>query len=289
MAISIKNEHLCLTFSAKGAELQSVKGIDSDTAYLWSGDPTHWGKFSPVLFPIIGALKNNKYIYDGKSYELPRHGFARDMEFEYEQISSNELIFTLNATSETLKNYPFNFTLSLKYQLIKADIFCTYTITNSGENDMFFSIGGHPAFAVPLNNEGAYTVYYLAFNNDEELTYHHIVDNLVSDQTSTIKLDEGKLFLKHELFYDDALVFKNLKSDRISLMNTKNYNGLDFHFKDFPYFGIWAAKDADFVCLEPWCGVADGLNHNQQLEDKEGMIKLATNEDWERTWSVTFF
>lgn len=289
MAISIKNEHLCLTFSAKGAELQSVKGIDSDTAYLWSGDPTHWGKFSPVLFPIIGALKNNKYIYDGKSYELPRHGFARDMEFEYEQISSNELIFTLNATSETLKNYPFNFTLSLKYQLIKADIFCTYTITNSGENDMFFSIGGHPAFAVPLNNEGAYTDYYLAFNNDEELTYHHIVDNLVSDQTSTIKLDEGKLFLKHELFYDDALVFKNLKSDRISLMNTKNYNGLDFHFKDFPYFGIWAAKDADFVCLEPWCGVADGLNHNQQLEDKEGMIKLATNEDWERTWSVTFF
>lgn len=289
MAITIKNEHLCLTFSAKGAELQSVKGVDSGTEYLWSGNPAYWGKFSPVLFPIIGALKYNHYFFEGKTYTLPRHGFARDLEFEYDQISSTEILFTLHSNSETLKSYPFQFKLSLRYQLIQAEICCTYEVTNPSKQDLFFSIGGHPAFAAPLNNEGTYNDYYLQFDKDEEVSYHHIVDNLISDQTSTLKLDEGKLFLKHELFYEDALVFKNLKSDKISLLNTKNYNGLDFHFKGFPYFGIWAAKDADFVCLEPWCGIADGVNHNQQLADKEGMIRLAANEEWKRKWSVTFF
>jgi len=289
MTISLENEHLRLTFAAKGAELQYVTGVDSGTEYLWSGDANFWGKFSPVLFPIIGALKNNSYKFEGEIYELPRHGFARDMDFKYEKISAHEIVFTLNANHQTLKNYPFEFKLCLRYQLNKTNICCTYEVSNTGTKDLFFSIGGHPAFAAPLNNQGIYTDYYLQFNKDEELTYHHIVDNLVTEETSTIQLNEGKLFLKHDLFYQDSLVFKNLKSDWISLMNTKNYNGLDFHFKDFPYFGIWAAKDADFICLEPWCGIADGVNHNQQLEDKEGMIKLAANEEWKRKWSVTFF
>ncbi len=109
------------------------------------------------------------------------------------------------------------------------------------------------------------------------------------DEITTLQLTEKRLPLKHELFYDDALVFKNLKSDSISLMNTKNYNGLNFKFKDFPYFGIWAAKDAPFVCLEPWCGIADSMQHNQQLKDKEGIITLAPKENWQRTWQVTCF
>ena len=140
------------------------------------------------MFPIIGALKNNQYQFEGKTYELPRHGFARDMEFEYSQISSTEILFTLKSNSETLKNYPFQFKLSLRYQLIKAEIYCTYEISNPGKADLFFSIGGHPAFAAPLNNEGIYTDYYLQFDKDEEVSYHQIVDNLISDQTSTCLL-----------------------------------------------------------------------------------------------------
>ena len=289
MAISIQNEHLVLTFSAIGAELQSVKGTDSLTEYLWSGDAKVWGKFSPVLFPIIGALKNNIYLFEGQTYTLPRHGFARDMHFEYEQISSNEISFTLEANEETLKNYPFNFKLCIKYQLVKAALYCTYQVINRDKKELFFSIGGHPAFAAPLNNEGNYTDYYLQFNKDEEITYHHIVDNLIADETTTVKLTEGKLFLKHELFNHDALVFKNLKSDCISLKNIINYSGLEFQFKDFPYFGIWAAKNANFVCLEPWCGIADGVHHHQQLTIKEGIINLPIHAKFERTWGVTFF
>ena len=289
MTISLENEHLRLTFAKKGAELQHITGVDSGTEYLWNGDLNYWGKFSPVLFPIIGALKNNQYKFQDKNYDLPRHGFARDMEFEYKQLSTNEIVFTLHSTDEILHYYPFKFKLCLRYQLIKTEIYCTYEVTNVDHSDMFFSIGGHPAFAAPLNEQGIYNDYYLYFNRDEEITYHHIVDNLIAEETSTIQLNEGKLFLKHALFYKDALVFKNLKSDCITLMNTKNYNGLDFHFKGFPYFGIWAAKDANFICLEPWCGIADGIKHNQQLKDKEGIIKLAANTQWKRKWSVTFF
>ena len=289
MKVSIANEHFRAIFDTKGAELQHVTGVDSDTEFLWSGDPNYWGKFSPVLFPIIGALKNNQYEYNGQMYNLPRHGFARDLEFGVEQIDEHEILFTLTHSDETLKVYPFEFKLGLRYKIFKASLCCTYEVSNPSTDNLLFSIGGHPAFAAPLNNEGVYADYYLQFNKDEELTYHHIVDNLISEQTSTLKLDEGKLFLKHELFYDDALVCKNLKSDKISLLNTKTYNGLDFGFKDFPFFGIWAAKDADFICLEPWCGIADAIDHNQQLKDKEGIITLAPQTNWERTWQVTFF
>ena len=289
MIVSIRNEHLAIDFSTKGAELKSIVGIDSSVNYMWRGDAQFWGKFSPVLFPIVGALKENTYEYQGEKYNLSRHGFARDMEFAYELIGTTEIAFKLKHTEETLKNYPFEFELTLRYRLSGASLQCTYQVVNPGDKTMLFSIGGHPAFAAPLNNEGTYTDYYLQFNNDDEVTFHHIDDNLIADETTTIQLKDKVLPLTHELFYEDALVFKNLKSNHIRLLNTKNYNGLNFHFEGFPYFGIWAAIDADFVCLEPWCGVADGVNHNQQLEDKEGIEKLAAGETWERSWEVCCF
>ncbi len=289
MEFFIENEHLRVSFASKGAELQHITGIDSGTEYMWSGDPDYWGKFSPVLFPIIGALKENTYQYEGKSYTLPRHGFARDMEFDFERIAEDEILFTLTNTVETLKVYPFEFILRLRYKLKAATLACTYELTNPNSEDLLFSIGGHPAFAAPLNKQGNYTDYFLAFDADEEITYHHIVANMISNETSTLILEDKKLYLNHELFYNDALVIKNLKSKSISLMNTKNYNGVNFQFEDFPYFGIWAAKDADFVCLEPWCGIADSVDHHQQLKDKEGIMALAPNENWQRTWKVTCF
>ncbi|WAC42303.1 aldose 1-epimerase family protein [Pedobacter sp. SL55] len=289
MIVSIRNEHLAVEFSTKGAELRSIVGIDSSINYMWHGDAQFWGKFSPVLFPIVGALKENTYEYQGQRYTLPRHGFARDMEFEHEFSGSTAIAFKLKHTEETLKIYPFEFELTLRYRLRGASLQCTYQVVNLGSQTMLFSIGGHPAFAAPLNNEGVYTDYYLQFNNDDELTFNHIEDNLISDETTTIALNDKILPLKHELFYGDALAFKNLKSNHIRLLNTKNYKGLNFHFEGFPCFGVWAAIDADFVCLEPWCGIADGVSHNQQLEEKEGMQRLAAKETWERSWEVSCF
>jgi galactose mutarotase-like enzyme len=287
--IFLENEHFKASFNARGAELQYITGVHSGTEFLWNGNSNYWGKFSPILFPIVGALKNNQYEYDGVTYELPRHGFARDMEFESNLVSEHEVLFTLTHSNETLKVYPFEFNLGIRYKIFGASLCCTYEVSNPAEKNLLFSIGGHPAFAAPLNKQGVYTDYYLQFNNDNELTYHHITDNLISNQTTTLKLDDGKLFLQHDLFYNDALVFKDLKSDSISLMNSKNYNGLNFKFKDFPYFGIWAAKDANFVCLEPWCGIADSINHNGKLADKEGIIVLPPKAEWQRTWQITCF
>ena len=287
--ITLENENIRLTFASKGAELTSFKSKITGLDYLWKGDPVFWGKFSPVLFPIVGGLKANTYITENQEYELPRHGFARDLDFEVQQISTEELLFTLQSNADTLKVYPFEFILGLRYKISGAALSCTYEVSNPGSKDLLFSVGGHPAFKAPLTPDTTYEDCYLEFSVDESLTYFKIEDNLISDHTDVLHLDHGKLPLKHALFYNDALVFKSLSSETISLKNTKNEHGLHFRFRDFPFFGIWAAKDADFVCLEPWCGIADGVHHQQQLSDKEGITVLSPGNHWNRTWEAEVF
>lgn len=283
--IILENDNLIASFSTKGAELQSLKSKKDNKEYIWDANPEFWAKHSPVLFPIVGALKNNQYLYQGQTYELSRHGFARDQVFEVEPVNASEVVFTLQDSEETRENYPFSFSLSLRYTLSINGLTCSYEVQNPAATDLLFSVGGHPAFATRVNGK-QYGDYQLRFNGDSELEYHKIADNLISDETAVIPLEDQKLQLQHELFYNDALVFKSLKSDKITLSNRVDQSGLEFSFPGFPYFGIWAAKDADFVCLEPWCGIADGVNHNQQLEEKEGIIRLGGNESWQRSWTV---
>lgn len=283
--IILENEHLIARFSAKGAELQSLQSKANQTEYIWEANPEYWSKHSPVLFPIIGALKNNTYFYEGASYELPRHGFARDQEFEVEPIDANEVVFTLRSSPEFKGVYPFDFVLSLRYKLSADGLSCSYEVVNPATVSLLFSVGGHPAFAVPVN-DSRYEDYYLSFNAEDQLSHYKIKDNLISDETAALPLDNHQLKLKHELFYADALVIKNLESTKIRLGNALKGDLLEFAFEGFPYFGIWSAKDANFVCLEPWCGVADSVDSNQQLTLKEGIISLEPGASWSRTWSV---
>ncbi|MDQ1140683.1 aldose 1-epimerase family protein [Pedobacter agri] len=287
--ITLENDYLKVSLNAKGAELQGLYSKETEIEYLWNANPKYWAKHSPVLFPIVGSLKDDHFNYKGKSYELPRHGFARDHVFEIEKTSSAEAVFTLTQSDETRKVYPFHFKLKLIYKLIDRKLNLTYEVINTGNETLLFSIGAHPAFAVPNTPNTNYEDYYLAFNTDEKLTYWKLEDGLVANETGNIELDGHKLNLKHELFYNDALVFKNMQSSCISLLNNKNDYGLHFHFEDFPFFGIWAAKDAPFICLEPWCGVADGVNHDHQLQRKEGITSLAPGKNWERFWEVECF
>lgn len=287
--ITLENDFIKVNIEAKGAELQGLYSKETNIEYLWNGDSSFWGKHSPVLFPIVGSLKSDKYVFNNQTYSLPRHGFARDNEFKAEKINELEAVFTLTDNAETLKVYPFPFELKLTYQIIDRKLILKYTVTNTGSKKMYFSLGAHPAFAVPNTPNTIYEDYYLAFNDDEKLTYWKLKDGLVDDETETIELNRHKLNLKHDLFYNDALVFKTLQSNCISLLNTKNDFGLHFHFDDFPFFGIWAAKDAPFVCLEPWCGVADGTNHNQDLIYKEGIETLNAGDNWNRCWEVECF
>ena len=286
---TLENEYLKIEIAEKGAELQSLLSKETNIDYLWRADPKYWAKHSPVLFPIIGALKDDSYLYKEKKYALPRHGFARDKSFRVIKKEKTEVTLSLSQSDDTLKVYPFYFELLITYKLIESKLVVEYTVKNNGKEKMLFSLGAHPAFGVPNTPNTTYEDYFLTFNDDDKLYHYELIDGLVSDKLEEIKLSGHKLPLNHKLFKNDALVLKTLQSNCISLLNTKNHHGLHFHFEEFPYFGIWAAPDAPFVCLEPWCGVADLSDSNQQLTEKEGINILAPRKQWNRCWEVECF
>jgi len=283
----IENENLRASINPLGAELVNLLKLDDNTEYMWDANPTFWGKTSPVLFPIVGGLKNDTYLFEGIDYKLPRHGFARTMNFEVESQTQNSVVFLLKNSPETEKVYPFEFELRLIYALIVNKLELTYQITNPDTKTLLFSIGGHPAFKCPIENELNYEDYFLEFNEKENLERWPLnSEGLVLNEPLEISKNTNKLLLTKELFYEDALVFKHLKSVCVTLKSRKSPKQLKFEFKNFPYLGIWAAKDADFVCIEPWCGIADSVDTNQNLETKEGIISLETKGVFERSFSI---
>jgi galactose mutarotase-like enzyme len=292
MRITIQNVRVRAVIHPIGAELQELKDLQSGVNYLWSGDPAYWGKYSPVLFPIVGALKENTYFYKGRQYSLPRHGFARERSFECIDQSPESASFLLTADATTREVYPFDFQLVIRYSLLDNLLSCTYMITNPGREDCYFSLGAHPAFAVPFGTSGAdqrYEDYYLEFSDSDSLQRYTLDKGLIGKGTTEMPLPDKKLRLQKELFRQDAIVLKNLPDTEIRLRSDKHAHGLDFGFHDFPFFGIWAAPDAPFVCLEPWCGIADSVDHNKQLTEKEGIIRLPPNEIFERQWTVRIY
>lgn len=286
--IFLENELLYAAIAPKGAELQNLVHKKYGREHMWRGDAAYWGKHSPVLFPIVGGLKNDTYYYKNKTYQLPRHGFARDKVFAAEQLSATEAVFTLTQDEQTLAVYPFTFILKLRYRLNEGTLSCTYEVYNPGNEAMLFSIGAHPAFAVPFTSDTSYTDYYLEFNKAENLQRWKLEDGLIASP-EPLALERNVLPLQESLFYKDAIVLKQMKSNQIKLGCNKISPGLHFKFDNFPFFGIWAAKDAPFVCLEPWCGIADSISHDQQLVNKEGINVLPANSHWQRTWSVECF
>lgn len=284
---TITNNILTAKIKQLGAELCSLYNHQSQLEYMWSADPAFWGKSSPVLFPIVGALKNSQYIHNNKTYTLPRHGFARERVFTVEEHQPDRIVFLLTDDDASRLVYPFSFELRITYTLTNNELQVLYAVTNKGTETMLFSIGAHPAFKVPLTNNNQYTDYYLEFSNAETAPIWPINEaGLIRDTPTTFFTASQQLKLNKELFYNDALVFKNLRSNCIAIGSSKDQHKLEFLFDDFPFFGIWAAKNADFVCLEPWCGIADSVHHNQQLQDKEGIEKISANETWKRSWCV---
>ena len=286
---TIENDVLKVVVQAKGAELNSIYNKIEQTEYLWSGDPAFWGKKSPVLFPIVGTLKDDTYIFDGKSYKLGRHGFAREMTFAVTVQSTDTITLTLESNTETLQKYPFPFRFDITYWIEQNRLAVLYTVTNTGNGTMYFSVGGHPAFKLPLDENNDYNDYYLLFNHAENAGRWPISkDGLIESQPTPL-LNGNRLSLAKELFFKDAIVLKHLQSNEVKLTSGKSRTGIDFDFTGFPYLGIWAAKNADFVCIEPWCGIADSVQADQQLEFKEGIETLRAGETFERTWSVTVY
>lgn len=293
--ITIENAFLKVSCKPEGAELTGIFSKQTGLEYLWQAGK-EWTKHAPVLFPIVGQLKDNTYYHKEKDYKLERHGFARNLKFEIEDSKTDCVTFILKSNSETLKIFPFEFALRITYSLSYDKLSVEYKVENTGYDEMYFSIGAHPAFKIPYPpspHKGVYEYenyddYFLEFSEKENAPRWLLQSGLIAESESFL-LNQSILPLTKKLFYNDALVFKILKSETISIKSKKSSNGLYFHCKGFPYFGIWAAKDADFVCLEPWCGIADSINTNQQLQDKEGINKLNSGENFVCQYSIQPF
>jgi galactose mutarotase-like enzyme len=286
----LENDFLKVSIRPKGAELTGIYNKTSQLDYLWMGDPEFWEKHSPVLFPIVGGLKNNTYFFNNRPYQLPRHGFAREKIFSITHQSFDSIGFSLQCDDETLFAYPFYFELKITYSLNRSELSVGYEVNNLMSDEMYFSIGGHPAFKVPLTPDTAYEDYFLEFNKTENSERWLVSpDGLIEERSVPFFKDDAVIPLRKELFQHDALVFKDLQSNRVSLKCTKHSHGLDFDFPGFPFMGIWAAKNADFVCIEPWCGIADNVNTDQQLKNKEGIIRLDKKESYKKEWKVSFW
>jgi galactose mutarotase-like enzyme len=288
--ITIENDQLKVQVKTKGAELDSIYSKETNLEYLWSGDAKFWNKKSPILFPIVGTLKDNTYFYNNKPYILTRHGFARDMDFSVIAQADSAVTLTLSDIDETLRNFPFPFRLDVTYSLESSNVFVNYRVTNTGSDNMFFSIGAHPAFKIPLDKKLDYHDYYFEFEQTED-AYRWLISSqgLIEPVTVPFLINTNILHITRELFRDDALVFKYLNSHKVKLKSNRSKHGVEVSYPGFPFLGLWAAPGADFVCIEPWCGIADSTTSKQEFINKEGINLLTPSQVFKRTWSVHLF
>lgn len=280
MKIILSNSELTATINSFGAELISLKN-NSNREYIWEGNPDYWGKHSPILFPIVGSLKNNSYRYNNSIFHLPRHGFAREMDFDVIEQSNEKVVFSLKETAATLEKYPFKFELQISYTLTNSELKIGFNVINNNSFSMPFSIGAHPAFAIANKFES----YELLFEKSENLVVSKLKNDLISNTTYKLPIENNSLPLTYSLFENDALIFKTIESKSVTICE----NGIPFlkvHYNDFPSLGIWTKSQAPFICIEPWIGYADTVENNGNLEEKEGIKILGVNQTFETNYLI---
>jgi len=280
LTITISNSNLTAQINHFGAELFSLKNSENKE-YIWEGNPAFWGKHSPVLFPIVGTLKNNSFQFKDSEYHLSRHGFARDMEFELIKKSENSATFSLISTIETKKVYPFDFELQICYALDENKLNIDYKVINKNDSIMPFSIGAHPAFALPKPFEE----YSLDFEYIETLMSYELENDLLSDKFSTIEMIENQVPLSYSLFEKDALIFKKLDSKSITILENKKPL-LRVRFDTFPNLGIWTKSNAPFLCIEPWLGYSDTVHSSGNILEKEGVQLLEAKKSLQCNFTI---
>lgn len=264
----LKNDILELTIDNLGAEITKVKHLGETISH--DRDPKYWGRNAPVLFPIVGSLKDSKYIFENQEYNLSQHGFARDSLFEVIYKDDNEVTFLLTSNSSTKLMYPFDFELKITYILVDNAYKVIYDVTNASDIDMYYQLGAHPAFKVKLNEN-----YTIEMAN--EGIFYNLVGPLVNQ---AVKYNQVKLNCDIETFKDGALIYEPTGNKEIKLLKD-NQDYITITFDDFSLIGIWAPeeKDSPFVCLEPWNGIADFINQpGYDLKDKQHIRKLEPNK-----------
>lgn len=287
MNYEIKNEFIKAKIKSFGAELNSLQKCGEELEYIWQGDSKYWNRHSPILFPIVGRLKDDSYFYKNQKYNMTQHGFARDKEFELVKNEADFIEFRLKSDEKTLEIYPFSFELYLSYKLEKSSLIVSYKVINKSDDKMLFSIGAHPAFNWTLKENEKKEDYFLEFENIKQTKRYFLNDKGLVYKHEDLKIIDNKIALNEELFKNDALVFNDLNIKTLTLKNSNNEEFVKLNFENFPYLGIWSKPSgAPFVCIEPWFGVADEQNSNQNFEDKKGIISLEKDEIFSCFYSI---
>ncbi|MCM1498360.1 MAG: aldose 1-epimerase family protein [Clostridium sp.] len=284
----LENNMLKVTVNHFGAELSGIVKKESGVEYMWNADERFWKRSSPVLFPIVGSLKNKEFLYEGKAYPMGQHGFARDMEFSLVSNTGTECWFSLSSDETTVQKYPFAFTLEIGYVLEENTLKVLWKVVNEDDKQMYFSIGGHPAFMCPLDGEGKQTDYFIAFDTDKDLTYSKLSENgLVYKRDNVLATNGGKMQVTEHLFDEDALVVEGSQAKKVSLCKPDGSPYLTVEF-DTPLFGLWspAKKNAPFICIEPWYGRCDAEEFGGTLEEREYGNVLEPGEEFAAEYRI---
>lgn len=285
---TLQSGALRVIISDAGAEIIQIEDILTSRNYLWHGDSAYWGRRSPILFPIVGGLKNKTYKYAGREYPMSQHGFARDREFQMTEHNVDTIWFELKADEESLKVYPFRFRLEIGYRLEGRKITVMWRVANEDKKTMFFSIGGHPAFMCPIDGEGKQTDYYLLFDNKEPLSYGKLsVNGLLETEGHTLDIGGGCMPITEHMFDEDALVIEGGQAHQVALAGPDKKPYLTVKF-DAPLFGLWspAKKHAPFVCIEPWYGRCDRESFAGMLADREYGNELRPGKIFETEYTI---
>ncbi len=280
--ITIQNENISCSINEIGAEIRSLKQHGAER--MWNGTPEIWAGIAPLLFPICGGLKDDKFIFENKEYSLQKHGYIRFEKFDIESKSDTSVTFLHRSNEETLIHFPFLYELRVTYILTDCGVSVTYNVKNKDSKDMYFSIGSHEGYATPEGIED----YDLIFPEKETLSSYMLDGNLLQKHTLPIIKDSNVLPLYDKYFTVDALVFKDLKSRSATLRNRKTGRTVTVDFEGKPYLLLWHKHMAPYICIEPWCGIPDPQNTDYDITKKEGIIKLSANSTYEITHKISF-
>ncbi len=272
--ITLTNEFLTASFSEIGAELKSL--VFGGKEYIWEGRSEVWSGSAPILFPICGGLKDDKYTYKGKEYTLKKHGYARFATFEIEDKTDSSVVFLHKSDEETKKSFPFDYELRVTYTLIAKTVRVGYSVKNLTDGNMYFSIGSHEAYYTPEGIED----YDVVFPQNETLNAYVLYGNLLSTQVLPIIKDSNVLPLYDKYFTVDALVFKDLKSRTATLRNRKTGKAVQVDFPNADYFLLWHKPNSPYMCLEPWSGIPDIVGSSYDITEKEGIITLESGKEY---------
>ncbi len=288
---TIRNHAMTVTVDEMGAQLMSITAADG-TEYLWNGDPAYWSGRSPILFPYVGRLTNDRYTYGGREYEMTRHGFARRTEFSVLAQGKDHITLHMEDTAESRKGYPFAFHFDVSYVLEDNMLVIVYATENMDSKVLFFGVGGHPGFRVPLEAGKSFDDYRLTF--DQPCRPNRVLlgeSYMISGQEAPYALENDvHLPLHHDLFDHDAIILKNFARS-VTLSAGEGSRGVSLACPKMRYLGVWhqPKTDAPYVCLEPWVSLPSREGVVEDLSQQFDLISLPPRQRYENRWTVTIF